>query len=614
MLPERLSTTAWAVRYRELPETGGTRGRYRIETVPYHRRPQDLMGDPTIPLVVLAWASQTGKSTCIENAIGRKIHLQPGPLLMVRPKIDDAEGWAKERFDPMVRATPVLRDRVRLSRGTSTLRFKTFPGGYLFIPAATSATELASRSAPDLFVDEADRMEDIAGEGNPIEIVQRRNAATDLGTTVITSTPRDADSTMIWPYLEGGTFELYEVPCPHCGHQQPLAWGAQSEGGLKWSWGSPRTAQYLCRACLTLIDEREKPAMLLAGDWVATQPDREYPSFHLNGLYSPFAKSNWAQLAREWEKAQLKPSDLQVFVNTRLAETFDGDREKVRPDDVAGRLGVPDDWTEGAVPAGVGLLTLGADVQDDWIEVSVWGWGADLESWLIWHEQLPGDPSRAPESPGSVWQALDAVTRKVFVHVHGQSVGVHGGFVDSGHQTQNVYAFTRARVNRRLFACKGGPAASPAISRPTMQTKHRVALYTVGVDHFKTELLRSQIHETQPGPGYVHLPTWSTSAFLAGLVSEERKSRLVKGRVVREWVKRRGQERNEPLDCRNYARGYLESLGPQLVRALGRMAEQLATPAAATPATDGTDTPQPPAPWRPASRSNWVQGSWYKRR
>ena len=617
---ERLTTTEWAVKYRELPETGGTRGRYRIETVPYHRRPQDLMGDPTVPLICLAWASQTGKSTCIENAIGKRIHLTPGPMLMVRPKIDDAESWAKERFDPMVRATRVLSALVRLGRaGQSTLRYKVFPGGYLFVPSAQSATELASRSAPDLFIDEADRMEVIAGEGNPIEIVQRRNAATDLGTTVITSTPRDEETTLIWPYLEDGTYELYELPCPHCAHMQPLVWGARErDTGLRWRHAEPWTAAYLCRSCQHTFEEREKPALLLAGDWRATQPEKEYPSFHLNGLYSPFAKSSWATLAREWEKAQGKPHNLQVFFNTRLAELWKEAADQVDESTLAGRL--EEELEEGVVPDGVGVLTAGVDVQaaaGGRLEVAVWGWGAGLESWLVATAILPGDPDREPDSPGSVWQDLDAYLGRRFPHVNGGELPIAATLIDSGHATTKVYAFTRQRARRKIYACKGvgGEKVTP-VGKPTPQGRWRVILYPLGVDALKTEFLRSQIHEQSPGPGYVHLGKWVGDGYLKQLVSEKRITRIVKGRAVREWRPLRADTATEGLDCRNYARAALDVLGPRVVRSLGTLAEGFSGPRAEvedseeTPPTVPAETLAPKKTARlPKRRGGWIK-SW----
>ena len=92
--PERLSVTEWADRERILPETSTAPGPYRSSVMPYARRWQDLMADPDTRTVVLCWASQLGKSTTVENALGFRIHRAPTPLILIRPKIDDAESWA----------------------------------------------------------------------------------------------------------------------------------------------------------------------------------------------------------------------------------------------------------------------------------------------------------------------------------------------------------------------------------------------------------------------------------------------------------------------------------------------------------------------------------------
>jgi phage terminase large subunit GpA-like protein len=320
LVPDDETVTEWADKYRRLPETSTRPGPYVSAVVPYARRWQDLLADPAVPMVVMCWGSQLTKSTCFENAIGYRIHRMPAPIIVVQPKIDAAEGWAKERFVPMVRATKVLRDRVGIGRSSdSTMRYKRFPGGFLFVASAQSAAELASRSSTFILCDEVDRFEVIAGEGNPVEIVSKRAGAAEIATIALTSTPREAESSIIWPYLEGGTYELYHVPCPHCGVKQPLIWrdlpehedgelevaagasatlASQGQYRLIWDRGHPERAQYLCAHCACLIDEKDKRDMLALGAWVARHPEAPYPSSHLNTLYSPFAKSAGARSPR----------------------------------------------------------------------------------------------------------------------------------------------------------------------------------------------------------------------------------------------------------------------------------------------------------------------------
>jgi phage terminase large subunit GpA-like protein len=611
VVPEALSTTDWADKYRMLPETSTAPGPYISAITPYARRPQDCLSDPTVSKLALCWASQTTKSTVLENGIAKRICTAPAPIMIVQPKIDAAEGWAKERFNPMVSSTAALRDRVRLRE--STLRYKKFPGGFLFVASAQSATELASRSSSFVLCDEVDRYETIPGEGNPVEIVAKRMGAADIGLLALTSTPRDEETTIIWPYLEGGTFEYWYVPCPHCGEKQPLVWK-----GLRWDKGHPQTAHYVCGVglperedgtpggCGSVIEHASKRAMVAAGEWVATNPGAPYPSFHLNALYSPFAMTSWSTLASEWESAQGKPADLQVFVNTRLAELWKETADVVDGNTLLDRRQAFD---EGTVPDGVGMVTAGADVQHNRIEVYVWGWGAELESWLIAHVVLPGDPERE-----QVWKDLEEVLKRTYPHAAGGTVPIAATLIDSGYYTSQVYAFTRRGRGRRVFASKGiGGPGIPLLGKPTLQGRDRAVLYPIGVDSGKTEFLRSQLPETNndsdQGPGYVHLPDWLTEDQCEQLVAEKRTRRLTRKGIVYEWRKKSPDQPNEALDCRVYARAALGLLGPTVVSRLGALAAELTKAGQSKPAPktnpDGSIF-TPPKP--PRRQSGWVNG------
>lgn len=582
VVPEPLTVTEWADKYRQLPETSTSPGAYDSSVTPYLRRPQDCMGDPANPMVVLCFASQTGKSTAIENGIGYRIARTPSPIIVVRPKIDDAESWAKERFRPMVRSTKVLRDLVRLGRTSdATMRYMPFPGGFTFIASAQSATELASRSAPTVCLDEVDRMEPIKGEGSPVEIALRRQGAADVGTAILTSTPRDAESTIIWPYLEAGTYEKYFVPCPHCQLKQELV-RAQLDH---------ETACYVCIGCGVLIEEKYKPWMLANGEWVVTNPEGTYPSFHLNALYSPFAMSGWRQFIAAWKKAQGKPADLQVFVNTWLAELWEEHGEQLKVNELTARL--EPGFTEQEVPAGVGVLSIGIDVQGDRIEYWVWGWGDGLESWPIAAGVITGDPTReAWDHLNPFVQLQTEVLDHEWVHVSGKTMRIMVGFIDSGFAATQVYKVAKRWKGRRINASKGVPGRGiPILGRPKYMKHAGISLYPVGVDGAKTEFLRSQIHEKEHGPGFVHLPDWIKTDQLEQFVAEKRTRRIHKGAVIYEWMKKSPDIRNEALDCRVYARAALEMLGPKFLRKLGEKAALLA--GTAQPVSDAPPKPVP---------------------
>lgn len=607
---EDLTVTEWSDKYRVLPESSTSPGPFRSDVIPYARRWMDLLADPDVSMLALCWGSQLGKSTILENAMAYRICRQPSPMMIVRPKTEDAENWMKKRFVPMVRQTPELAKRVQLKRSTNTeensatLRMKSFGGGFMMAAAATSASELASWSVPFLELDEVDRFEPLPAEGHPVEIALIRQSASEVRMAALTSTPGLADTSVIWPYLEDGTFERCHVPCPHCGHMQPLVWGGPNEPtGFKWASGKPEGAQYLCVACAALIDYKELPRMLAGHEWVPTNPEGAYPSSHLPGWYSPFAGSSWGQLATEFVKAKGKSLSLQVFVNTRKAECWTEVVSQVDSNELTSRL---EPLEFGKVPEGVGLVTMGVDGQKRYMQWAAWGWGAGLESWLIASGIIEGGTDTEPGTPGGPWEELDRIWAQGFTHVNGRPVPVRRMFIDSGFATSQCYRYARRRAQRNVFACKGVGGEGPFVARPSVQGRDRTLLYAIRVDKGKDEFLRSQILENTVGPGFVHLPEWATPEELGGMVSEARKRKPgPHGKISYIWAPKKGAPPNEPLDCRIYARGALETEGMRVIANLGAMAADLAKPFTAAEASPVPDDPTA-RPKSPPRRSNWV--------
>lgn len=596
-VPSDETVTEWAERNVPVVDGGAIKGPYSCAVTPYQRRWQDLFGDPTVSIIVLCWASQLGKTTVIRHGIAYRIKRLPSAMLMVEPKIDRAESWVKEELDPLVRGTPVLRS-LMLKRG-ETMRFKPFPGGYLFVASAQSATELASRSAAFVAADETDRFEILPAEGNPLEIARRRQAAQDVSLFVATSTPRDHETSLIWPLLERGTNERYLLPCPRCGEFQEIEFGTVTTPyGLKWPSGAPHKAEYMCRYCGGMWLPKEKRGLLAEGVWKASNPDGQYPSSHLSSLYSPFAQSAWGVLAQEHVNAVGKPADLQVFMNTRLGVTWKEATFEVKSDDLASRA--TEAWEEGTIPDGVGVLTAGVDVQDNRAEIWVWGWGAGLESWPIAHYIIPGDPAIRPSEHGSLWTEVERLRTTPFPHVSGQRVRIAMTFVDSGYLATSVYAYTDRRKGRGVYACKGvGVSGAPLLGKPTLETIGRVVVYPIGDHNSKNEFLRSQILTTEPGPGYVHIPRWMTLEQLDQLVAEKRVKRIRDGKIVWDWTKKDDDKPNEALDCRRYARGALEKLGPAIMAHLAARAARWSVRVDGGESAPPTAAP-PPEPETPA--------------
>ena len=148
--------------------------------------------------------------------------------MVMQPTIQMAETFSKDRLSPMLRDTPVLRDRVNdKSRNSgNTILQKIFPGGHVTMVGANSPSSLASRPIRILLADEIDRYPATAGnEGDPLLLAGKRLATFWNKKEVCVSTPTIKETSRIAVEYEHSTQEEWNVPCPVCGEFTPLTWG-----------------------------------------------------------------------------------------------------------------------------------------------------------------------------------------------------------------------------------------------------------------------------------------------------------------------------------------------------------------------------------------------------
>lgn len=595
---ERISLAEWSDRYRQLAGKAASEpGPWRTDRTPYLREPMDALTDPEVEEVVLWFPTQTGKSEACNNWIGYTIDHNPGPIMLVQPTLDLAKRYSKQRIAALIDATPVLRDKVRPARARdsgNTLLEKEYDGGILIITGANRAAGLRSMPARDLLFDEIDAYGiSVDDEGDPISIAEKRQDTFARRKRLKTSTCTIKGESRIEQAYEASDRRRYWVPCPHCGERQVLKWAQ-----LKWDDGAPETARYCCEHCGALIDEGEKTAMLAAGEWRAEFPEARVRGYWLNALYSPLGWLSWAAIAREFlaAKAAASVGDntlLQVWTNTRLAETWELKGSTVAESDIQKRA---EAYPLRTVPRGCLVLTASVDVQGDRLEYLILGWGKSEECFVVDYGKLYGDPAT-----DTVWLQLDELLSAPMVNAFGISLRVRAVGVDSGgHHTQMVYTFTRARQGRHWLALKGqSQPGKPVLGRPTevdvnwkgKKVKAGARVWPVGSDTGKF-VLYQRLALTQPGPGYVHTSNELDDEFYKGITAEQLVTRYVKGRPRSEWTLRKGR-RNEPLDLWVYGYAAAAYLGMLRWKShdWDRIAQQIEPPLFEPPQPDGQADP-----------------------
>jgi phage terminase large subunit GpA-like protein len=559
--PEQpLTVSEWADAHRRLSSKASAEpGPWRTSRTPYLREPMDCLSSSSlVQRVVMMFAAQTGKTEAGSNWLGYVIDHAPGPMLCVQPTVEMAKRLSKQRLESMITETPVLAEKIAPARARdsgNTMFSKEFPGGIMLLTGANSATGLRSAPCRYLFADEVDAFpSDVDGEGDPVALAERRTTTFARRKILLTSTPTVKDFSRIEAeYLRSDQRRFY-VPCPSCGGMQWLQWPR-----LKWDAKRPGDVRYECEHCGERFEELHKPAMLRGGEWRATAPaDGRTAGFQLSGLYSPLGWCSWEQLVDDFLRAKADAPALKAFVNTRLAETWEEDYAASVSAD--GLLAKRLDYPTGKCPDGVVLLTCGVDVQDNRLAVSVWGWGDGETGWLVWHQELMGDPTQT-----EVWAQLDQVLATEWDAAGGRVLQVAQMAVDSGgHCTHEVYAYVRDRVRQGVVAIKGSSRRnSPAVGKGSKVDvnwrgrviKRGVTLYQLGTDTIKTTLFGRLRHNE--GAGGLFFGQAADAEYFKQLTSERQALRYHRGFPIREWVKKAG-DRNEALDCAVY--GYAAML------------------------------------------------------
>jgi phage terminase large subunit GpA-like protein len=537
-VPPKLTLSTWADRERILSsESNPTGGRWRTDRVPYLKEIMDTISDDEHEVVVFMAPSQAGKTETINNFVGYIIDQDPGPILLIQEDLINAKAWSKDRLDPMLRDTPCLRGKIGTARGiaahdavtSNEILHKSFAGGHLTVVGSNRGAGLSMRPIRYVIGDEIDAWAPGAGEeGDQLSLAEKRTTWFFNRKLIWISSPRLKATSRIEPLYEASDQRALFVPCPHCAHYQTLEWA-----NFRWDKAEdgshlPETAHFQCTACTGRIEEQHRPAILAACQWRARFPGRPIAGFWLWAAYCPPVP--WATIASEFLRDHKNPEKFKVFVNTRLAETWEEPGDAPAWELLQHRAEPRQQWI---VPDGVYFLTCGVDVQHDRLEASVYGWGADEECWLIGHAILYGEPEKK-----RVWDELDKHLVTPWLQPGQQvTLTILSTAIDSGYATQEVYAYCRSRM--LVHATKGlGGSKAPPLGRPSF----------VDVTHLGQTVKKGlRLWSLEPGPRYIHFPFGLDDEFYKQMTAEKQVTRYEDGYPVQDWKKVR--ERNEALDC-----------------------------------------------------------------
>jgi len=587
--PQDMLPSAWAEANVRISVGNAIPGPINFDNAPYQRGMLNAIKEPGVYRVDYMTGAQLGKTTIQQCITGYFVAHEPRSQMFSQPSEGDMRTFLETKLKPMLEANPAISEKMakpRSREGTNNSRIISYVGGWLMMAWSGSPRTARGRSALVIQQDEVDGYEATA-EGDFCELLSQRNATFgDQRLETRSSTPTIRGASRIETGFEEGDQRRYHVPCPHCDEPQYFKWenvrweGRQSANIKEWEKDvgqehKPETAMYSCEHCGCLWDDGERIAAIRTAEakghgWKAAKPFIGHISFHAPEMLSTFRRLR--DIVQSY-LSKIAMGDVQSFQNVSLAETFEESGDKADPTTLQGRAQA-EGWLQGdvQVPAGGVYLTAGIDAQQDRLECEIVAWSAQEESWSIDYRVLWGDTMQQ-----DVWDDLDDLLAEQFTHESGALLSIQSAVLDTGGTagyTQRAYEYCKGKTGRRLFAGKGQagwgiPIVQSPQRRQSGKQRRKVDLFMVGVDEAKLMVMR-RLAQSQPGPGYSHIPADRDEEFYKQITAEKLLTRYVKGQPVREWHKH-PKARNEALDCRVYAYAALKITNPPLKKLAERL-------------------------------------------
>ena len=434
----------------------------------------EALDDPEVFKVVCIKSAQVAWTDgVLNNFLGRKIDIDPCPIIIMFAKEQAAKEYNDEKFVPMVEATPRLGLKVPITKTRSSANrqlYKSFPGGFLKLVGSNSPSSVKSTPAPVVCVEEPDDCNDnVKEQGDTITLLEERTKSFPRRKVVFGGTPTIAGASRIESAYKLSDQRKFYVPCHHCGDSHVLEWGNvkfQKGEGQHEIFGEykPETASYVCPHCGGLWNDAQKNQNVRKGVWQATAPFYGTAGFYINELYSPFPGSRLQKLVEKFLVATyaLRMGDdtkMRSFVNNSLGEPYSYKSDMPDIDRLRDRA---EQRPELVIPSAASVVTMGVDVQHDRLAVSIWAWGRGEESWLLHWGEIYGKTSQTEEG---AWVELDRVLNKSIPHESGGELKISATSIDSsdGQTSDAVYNFVRKRQKLNVLAIKGSSQAEKEI-------------------------------------------------------------------------------------------------------------------------------------------------------
>lgn len=547
--PPRRTPMDWAKLNRVLPPGSAEPGLYRPERVPFWIPVAEAFINPKYDRIIGVCGVQMSKTEFAIICIGYTVDDKPVPVIFVCPTQRLVESISDNRVGEMLRSTPQLWEK--------TAKGQRFKIGEKFVSGvrigfawASSASELSSHPAGVVFLDERDRMvNDVQGEGDPVEIAEGRTATYPDGKVVVISTPTIEGASPIWKLWEEGTQERWNIPCPSC---EEFFWPSLSK--LKWTYIKEESRVenvYLeCPNCEHQIDDSHRVPLNAKGKYISTDPKKaesKTASFWISGLCSPWRSYEEAALAFASASETKQIEKIQAVVNTVFGETWKVQGEAPSIEEL---LELRCELDSRILPEETQMLTAHVDVQKDCLYYTVRAWGYRGESWTVERDILYCESTEKDD----VWKDLEDYVLNNPWEFKGGVFRVRLMVIDSGYRPYHAYLLSK-KYPGRVLALKGHQTQTSPVRSSKIEVNYQGKHIPGGVQlfHFDDFYFKSFLHSKIKRGNYQgseawHLPKNIDEEFCKQILAEQLVTKSSGGKL---WVQT--YQHNHFLDCEKMA-------------------------------------------------------------
>ena len=525
-----------------------------LDWVPFsfQKEPMDIAQERSTKKIVLQSCSQLLKTTVLQSIAFGVMANDPCNFAFASSSEGEVKKFKDGKFLPAIETSTVLsklvtnkNDKNAANNAKST---QLVNGTFIYWLNLNTPGNLRGITCRLVLLDEVSSAQ-IGEEGNPIKLAEARTSTFgDDALTVVSSTPLYKDD------LINSEYNLSDRRRYHvthtCGNEYTFEWEQvgfefkQLDNGR--SIPDSTTTRLLCPGCNEVIDEHTRHQMVNTGRWIATNPMGEpgVVGYQISRMYSPL--NTITEMVSKYADA-LYNFQLQTFYNNELGLPFEDEYSKEL--DILQLESLREDsFNLHNIPESALGICIAVDQQLSRNEATVLAFD-EKNVYVLAHEFFYGHDCTKIECPA--WNELDKFCRQEFSTASGRIVPTLAVFIDSGNgnATSTVKRFT-SRWSK-YHPIKGSSSTTGELFKLSTQGGYKLQILNVHEQKTTIRKLLNHMLSTNPEDSPVQLRFSSSlhSQYFEQLSAEELKP--VGGKLV--WRLKKGQTRNETLDCLVYS-------------------------------------------------------------